>query len=301
MSGYFIGLFWNSGEEDFDFTYTDVQKKCESNIINTSKIEQVNELKTKTLHVEIHNIRINKINKYFCDLNIEFILFNRCKIESIENLSKITGLKKIIFIDCDIKEFGDFKNSNIEHVSVHSSNISFTDICKLKSLNELHYKSCKNVIHLDELTDMKNLLVLDLNDNNIESIEKLAVIDKLISIDFGNNKINSIHALEEYDKLKYVYLNNNNIMDLSYLKNNLSIKFLNVSGNKISNIDLIEKFVDLEFLNVNNNPIKIIPNLLNFKLLDFDYLKVDWNDISELKGMKGYNLIKNIVKSITNK
>jgi len=57
----------------------------------------------------------------------------------------------------------------------------------------------------------------------------------------------------------------------------------------------INKFNDLEIINVSNNHIKIVPNLLQFKNLDFENIKIDWINVLDLQGMKGYQIIKNII------
>ena len=65
----------------------------------------------------------------------------------------------------------------------------------------------------------------------------------------------------------------------------------------ISDVEFIIDFKNLEALQLSNNPITIMPNLLIFKNLDYDCLNIDWKNIKELHGMKGYELIKNIIKS----
>lgn len=61
---------------------------------------------------------------------------------------------------------------------------------------------------------------------------------------------------------------------------------------------VIENFTNIESLNIKNNLIKELPNLLEFKNLNYEYLKIDWNDIIQIKGMKGFGLIKNMIKSL---
>ena len=102
MSGYIIGLFWNNGQENFDFTYCEKEGET-SSTINTIKLDEsfITNLKDKSLTVEMNNITLDKLNTNFCQLNIHSILFNRCKINSIENLKDIANLKKIT-INCNV-------------------------------------------------------------------------------------------------------------------------------------------------------------------------------------------------------
>ncbi len=305
MSGYLIGLFWNNGEENFDFAYNLNQNEMTNSIsVNTSQLtnDLISTLKNKPIDVEIHNIHINKLNSRFCELNIESILFNRCKINSLSALKIMKSLKKITFIDSEIKEIG-FENSDIDYISAYCSSIPFEEICNFTSLSELYYKSSRNIhisneCKLEKLQNLQNLAILNLSDNNIKSIDGFPVLPRLISLDLSQNHIEMIDPLGEYKTLKYVYLNNNNIVDAIHLRNN-PIIFLNLSHNKISNAMFIESYEDLKSLNVKDNPIKIMPNLLSLKNLDYDCLRVDWNNVNELKGMKGFELFKNIIKSLT--
>jgi hypothetical protein len=298
MSGYLFGLFWNNGEH-FEFSYT--EKYNENQIVtNTNKFTEniLEELKKKTLHIEIHNVQLNEINKSFCDLNIESILFTKCKISSLENLKFIKNLKKITITDSEIGNINALAESNLEYLSVFGSNVKLDQINKLKNLRELYYKSNLKIdTELINLENLENLLILNLNDNNITNINNIGLLKNLISIDIGNNKINSIDVFNNYTKLKYVYVNMNNISDLNSIKNNKDIKFLNIANNNISNIEFITDFKNLEALNLSHNPITVIPNLLLFKNLDYDFLKIDWKNVKDLQVMKGYELIKNIITS----
>lgn len=303
MSGYFINLFWTNSDENFDFIYTDDNT---NETINTSKLtdEIVDKLKNKQLSIEIHNIRIANLNTNLCKLNIESILINKCYIKSVKILSEMKGLKKITIVDSEIKDF-NIKNETINYLSIYNSNIQFNQLSELTELTELYYRSCKQYnpfenSNLSVLNNLKKLFILNLNENNINSIDDLPFFENLISLDIGSNNIHNINSLQKYKKLKYIYLNSNQITDIDDLKNN-SIKYLNASNNKISNIMIIETFKELEVLNIKNNPIKVLPNLLNLKNLDYECLKIDWINIIDLKGMKGFELIKNMINSLSNK
>jgi internalin A len=127
----------------------------------------------------------------------------------------------------------------------------------------------------------------------------MGLLKELISIDFSINKIESIDSLKNNTKLKFVYLQKNNIKDITPLKLNKNIKYLMASHNNFSEIDFIENFSDIELLNLQNNPIKIVPNLLNLKHLNIKDLIIDWKNVDDLRGMKGYQILKNIMISLS--
>jgi Leucine-rich repeat (LRR) protein len=169
---------------------------------------------------------------------------------------------------------------------LNTKNININDLLVFKKLIELIYKS-NNIQFMANLESLVDLQILNLANNNI-------TVNK-------NRKNRKFYILKNYNKLKYVYINNNLIKDITTLKNNKFIKYLNISNNNIDNIDIINNFEDLEILNILNNPILVIPDLLKFKKLDFDNLQVNWNNVKDMQGMKGYKLIKNIIKSLINK
>jgi Leucine-rich repeat (LRR) protein len=302
MSGYILGLFWNNGQENFDFTYCEKEGE-KSSTINTCKIDEsfIENVKDKSLTVEIHNISIDKINTHLCQLNINSILFNRCKINSIGNLKDIKNLKKITIIDSDIKGIDMLAENELEYLSViNSQNLLLSEIVNIKNLRELYYKSnIKTDNDLINLEGLSNLTILNLSDNNIKSVENMGLLKDLISIDISINKIESIDVLKNNTKLKYVYLQKNNIKDIRPLKLNKNIKYLMASHNNFSEIDFIENLNDIELLNLQNNPIKVVPNLLNLKNLNITDLNIDWKNVDDLKGMKGYQILKNIMMSLS--
>lgn len=302
MSGYILGLFWNNGQENFDFTYCEKEGET-SSTINTIKLDEsfITNLKDKSLTVEINNVILDKVNIQFCQLNISSILFNRCKINSIENLKDISNLKKITIIDSDIKCIDMLAETQLEYLSVISSqNVLLSDIVKIKNLRELYYKSnIKTDNDLISLEGLSNLTILNLSDNNITSIENIGHIKDLISVDLSINKLELINGLKNNTKLKYVYLQKNNIKDITPIKLNKNIKYLMAPHNKISEINFIETFNDIELLNLKDNPIKVVPNLLNLKNLNITDLCIDWKNVDELKGMKGYQILKNIMLSLS--
>ena len=295
MSRYIYGLFWNNGFENFDFIYTykDDVTQYKSDVQNLNNIDT-----TKLSTIELHNVQIGSLYDKFCELPCNTIIFNNCKIETIENLKINATIKKMIIIDSDIKNVKKLENMNIENLSIiNTKNVDIDEVLVFKKLMELTYKS--NIIEfIPNFESLENLKILNLSDNKIKDLTNMGLIKNLCSLDLGYNNIENIDILEKYDKIKYLYLNNNNIKNAYPIHNNSNIKFLNISNNNIENIDFINNFEDLEILNITNNPIIYLPDLMKFKHIDFENLKISWNNVKDMKGMKGFCLIKNIIKNI---
>jgi hypothetical protein len=190
------------------------------------------------------------------------------------------------------------KNGEIKYETINNKNTLLTKQMKIDMVSDV--RKNKDIIKKHKFDSISNIESNLVNDNNINSIDDLPFFENLISLDIGLNNIQNINSLEKYEKLIYIYLNSNHITDIDSLKNN-SIKYLNVSNNKISNIMIIESFKELESLNIKNNCIKVLPNLLNLKNLDYECLKLDWNNIIDVNGMKGFQLLKNMINSLSNK
>jgi Leucine-rich repeat (LRR) protein len=294
MSGYIYGLFWNASTENFDFVYTDKnqEKSTLTNTINSENIKL-----DEIYNVELTNIQIDTINDAFCKLPFESLYINKCKINSLKNLNLNKTCKKITIIDSQISDYDVLPEMNLEYIKIQSSNIKFDVLCNCIKLREIIYKN-NQLTEIPNLLNLKFLHTLSLSNNKIKNIENLKNLIDLHTLDLSYNEIENIIILNNLKKLKYVYLNNNNITNLNDLEDLTNIIHLNISSNNIKNIDMILNYKNLEILNIKNNKITILPNLLELKKIDFDNLQVDWNDIRQINGMKGFLLIKNIIKSL---
>ena len=206
-------------------------------------------------------------------------------------------------------------NLQINTLNLHICELPFSTLiincCKINSIENLNLNKhiTKMIIIDSDILDMQkltennitNLTIINTKNININDRTNRGILQKSRSIDFGLNKIDNIDFLKNYDKLKYLYINNNLIKHISPIEYNINMKYLNISYNQIENINIIMNFNNLEILNIINNPILILPDLLKFKNLDFDNLKVNWNNIKDVCGMKGFGLMKNIIKSLINK
>lgn len=298
MSRYIYGFFWSNDIEHFDFIYTykdDVtQYKSDTKNINTIDV-------TKLSTIELHNINVDSLYDKFCELPFTNIIINASRIGSIENLNINKNITKMIIIDSDIKNVKKLENMNVENLTIiNTKNIDIDEILVFKELAELTFRS-NRIDFISNFECLNNLKILNLSDNKIKDITNLGIIPNLCSLDLSHNDIDNIDILEKYTKLKYLYLNHNQIKNISKIQNNLNMKFLNISYNNIDNIDIIQNFEELEILNIINNPIFYLPDLMKLKHLDFDNLKVNWNNIKDMKGMKGFALMKNIIKTLINK
>ena len=131
-------------------------------------------------------------------------------------------------------------------------NLIFTDIYELDMIDN---KKCCNEI--DYFNKFKHIKKLYLGSNSLSYIPLLK-FKNLKILNLSNNKINSIESLrnENFKDLKELYLENNLISDIEILK---SVKFtkleiLSLGDNNISDISALEKvnFINLKKLYLGN-------------------------------------------------
>ena len=132
------------------------------------------------------------------------------------------------------------------------------------------YKNDLDDNNLDILLkiDFKNLMNLNLADNNIENIEITTnnknSFEKLKILNLEDNKINdvSINLLKVCSNLEFLFLSHNNIISIStFLNMNLNnLSHLSLSHNSIFNFSSLAKanLINLNILNLSFNKIEDI-------------------------------------------
>jgi len=297
MSSFIYGLFWNNGYENFDFMYSN--KTMDKQItMNTTNINNLTDENKKDIYqIEINNIQINEINEIFALLPFENLVINKCKIKSINNLKLNKNCKKISFIDSDIEDYNVIFEMELEYIKIYSSNINIKNISKNTNLKELHIRFNK-LTELPDLSGLEKLQILTISNNNIKDITNLRNLLNLKILNISYNKIESLKPLEELKNLEYIYADNNEIKNINGINNLKKIIYLNLSFNPIENIDDIIYFTELETINIKNTNIKNLPNLLELKKIDYNSLEIDWKNIDKINGMKGFSLIKHIIKHL---
>ena len=184
---------------------------------------------------KINNIRFSK--EFNCEDEI-----NNCFVIPIQKIGKrrlFQIIKSLIYLNRFNKKY----NKNL-YLSIQEINLSQSLI------GQKGFELLTKII-------FKNLIKIDLENNNIENINYLKSLElsNIKSLELYNNKIKDINILSQ--------LKLNKIIDLDLEKNN------------IISIEILEKcnFENLNFLGLSNNPIKDISilskvNFINLERLD---------------------------------
>lgn len=208
-------------------------------------------------------------------------------------------------------------NNNISRISLHA----FSMMSSLKIL-DLSNNSIANVSN--SLRNMKALVLLVLNDNNISEIG--LSLESLQYLDLSNNALTSIN-FTNMSNLQTLMLSNNRLEKLKntftnviglkklILSNNqisvvpketfsdlLGLVLLDLQGNHISRLDLgaFTNLNRLKTLVLSNNKLKFIDGYLFFGLMNLNVLNISNNYLSQLNGSVFFPLENLTVLDVSN-
>lgn len=197
-------------------------------------------------------------NKIMWDNNLEY-LFNNVDLDSLEYR----------LYECKKNNYSTLDLNNMDLVELPDIPEEYKD--KIKCLfiaeNELEV--------IPDLTDFRNLEILEISNNNIYDLGRLPV--SLIELCCRHNKMSYLPSPSECPNLERIDCTSNEINEIAqYLK----LKSLVCNCNKISIVPNLE---NLEKLICNNNTINYIGKCTNIKYLDCSVNKLlNLNDYENL-------------------
>ena len=140
------------------------------------------------------------------------------------------------------------------------------------------------IVKIDNLTRLKSLTRLFLDNNFIESITGLDPLTNLEWLDLSFNKIAKIENLAKLTKLKVLALFSNEIVEVENLESLQELEVLRLGNNKIANkacIIYLRKLGKLRTLSLKGNPVTKLKEFDGYvsaflpKLMYFEFKMVD--------------------------
>ena len=149
---------------------------------------------------------------------------------------------------------------------------NIVDEPKLRLMSLQHNLISK--IEVQQLTQLKKLVFLDLYDNQIEKLCSMNTLENLRVLLVGKNRIKRIEGLKQLNKLEVLDLHGNQISQISGLDDLSSLKVLNLAGNNIKVIGCndFQGLTSLKELNLRRNKIKKLLGFGNTPQLQKLYL-----------------------------
>lgn len=178
----------------------------------TTKISEESALKIKDLHI----IDCKNINFDFLKFlpNLEHLMVSDCTITNVQGLQYTPNLTLLTFYDSYVDDL--------------------TPVGECRKLEMFDYVHDDNQDSLDDFSFLSNL-----ND--------------LVEVDLTGNKISDISFLSNKSKLKEVVLTNNPIKDLHVLSTLKQMHYLEIEDCNLTNLDGLEKCEALMTLYANGN------------------------------------------------
>lgn len=287
----------------FYFTYSNRSKENQEpnyvslNPENDSKIYWTD----KALENKIREI-INKKEGdiYLSDLWSYYTLELGRKIENteirgevIEDISSLAELANLRGLNLEYHAVTDIsvlhKLDNLQRLSLDGNPIQdFSAIESLPLLKELNLRNTPiKDADLEYLAGLKNLVILYLDFNEIESLEGLGSIRPAV-LSARQNKIGDITSLTNLDGslLWLLDLRKNQISKIDSLSKFKKLQYLSLSDNKITSIEPIKKLNKIKVLSLANNQIAVLPNLSRMTSLKTLDLKNNQISTEEWKKVK---------------
>lgn len=296
--------YFRFGSTEIIYRYFDGEEFKKTNVYDINNISTPDNVHS----LQFHNCQFNEIST-----RMNFELFSNVEILSFENIifgdlsnytffEKLKNIKKLSFINCDIKYLHNFIESNsikLEYLKLDKCElIEIATIGKLKNLVELHINNNTKLTSIHtELDTLHNLKILNLRRNALIDIKGLNKLNELESLDIGENFINNISYIENLTKLKYLYTDSNDIKDL-WENPLLNLKYFIANKNKIDKIKILESSPELEVIELKQNKLRHLPNLSKMVNINYNRFEIDWDNIIDIEGMKGFGILKCMIKSL---
>lgn len=236
-------------------TTTTTAQKQEENFVTIAG-KQYKKNMTGTLDVRSSDLTNSDIKqmKYLTKLS-EIIISDNPKVTDLSPLSALTGLEKITFHNCNVKDISFTANmKNLTVIGAESNGI--TDISALsghKKLSEvwLQHNNVKDISPLKDSTEMVNICFTN---NPVSDISALSGMKKLVQINFTGCKVKSLDALKNCTTIELAYLGENQITDLTPLANSKGLRELHASNNTLNgNVKALKGLTILDYLNLSGN------------------------------------------------
>lgn len=236
-------------------TTTTVTQKQEEDFVTIAG-NQYKKNMTGVLNVRSSDLTNSDIKqmKYLTDIT-EIIMSNNPKVTDLSPLSALTGLEKITFHNCNVKDISF--TANMKNLSViGAENNGITDISALaghKKLKEVWLQS-NNIKDISALKDSTNIESIDIKYSPVTDLSALSGMKKLAHLNLYNCSVSSLAPLKKCTTIEYINLDNNNVSDLTPLANCKGLRELHAANNALNgNVKALKGLTILEFIDLSGN------------------------------------------------
>lgn len=207
-------------------------------VLDDEHITKAEALKVTELDLTDTPVVLKNFSEFRYFKNIEVIVINDSNIDSLEGIENLKNLKELRISNSKLADYRSVKNTKLIRLSLVRCGIrGAVELGEMPLLEEL--KLSDN--YIESLHgDFPCLLVLDLANNEIQTIDSLDIPQSAEELNISGNPIDSIAGMEKYDNIHKLKLYNTQIKDFSPVKE--------MEGLNALYIDKEDMSADLEYL-----------------------------------------------------
>ena len=132
---------------------------------------------------------------------------------------------------------------------------------KLCDTKEIDVANIKTITNIDPLTELSDLVALNLEGTNVNDLSPLRNANKLKTLNIRDTQINDLSPLKYDIMISDLNLSETQVTDLSVLENLVHLEKLNLSHTEVSNLQPLEHCTDLAFLIAEGSSINNVASL----------------------------------------
>ena len=264
--------------------------------LNIKDMEEIGELSDKLNYLDLYYNKIDKLKGLEDKISLTSLNLGYNNLKDLEGLENLKNLKNLIL-----------NNNQITNITPLSANISLTTL-DLKGNtgidgNRLNYRG-ENLKALDKIGEIldrggsinldidklglfTNYKILDLSNQNLETLEGLEGLTELKHLNLTSNKLTledekSQEILKSMTYLENLYLVNNNITNIEAINNLKNLKNLYIAGNNINLQEIQDIISNLTTLTVSTEVLKTITNCDINKITTLNLITSNLTEIPDL-------------------
>ncbi|CAL5989324.1 leucine-rich_repeat domain-containing protein [Hexamita inflata] len=195
-------------------------------------------------------------------------------IQSIQFVDELPVNQLKIFSVADIR-FDRVPTKLTRLHVINCPNSNFTGLEQMRQLTYLRINSNMPLQHVNFISTLVNLTIVDLSSNCIKDLGPLENLVELQKINLSHNHIEDISPLRKLVKTEILNLDTNKIVDINPLKYLKELKELNLQNNllfTVKPLQILEKLAECYFSQNMIQDESILPIIT--KLDDNEFLKV---------------------------
>jgi len=141
------------------------------------------------------------------------------------------------------------------------------------------------------IENLTNLTILYFNNNQLNSLEGIKNLTNLIELDCSHNKLSSLVGIENLTNLTKLYCCNNQLSSLVGIENLTNLRILYCTRNQLNSLKGIENLTNLRELHCHHNQLNFLIEIKN--LTNLTKLSCSYNKLSSLVEIHNFtNLIE---------